>query len=124
MPPCCHKGCAARCVAAQSRMSEEQKAPKLSFAPFLLPAEPFASNAGGRGNRKKTRQKGQTKRERGWVSQPGHVSVSTSLPSEADVRELEVSSISGDIPAGPHPHPEAPYGRADLAALLATNVLG
>jgi len=84
-------------------MTDEHKPVKLSFAPFLLPAEPFASSAGGRGNRKKTRSKGQTKRERGWVAQPAHVSVSASLPSEAEARELEVSSHVLRSPCPPHP---------------------
>ena len=88
----------------QSRMTEDQKPVKLSFAPFLLPAEPFASGAGGRGNRKKTRSKGQTKRERGWVAQPAHVSVSASLPSEAEARELEVSFRVLQRPWPPTPH--------------------
>jgi len=84
-------------------MTDEQRPVKLSFAPFLLPAEPFASSAGGRGNRKKTRSKGQTKWERGWVAQPAHVSVSASLPSEAEARELEVRSHVLRPRCPPHP---------------------
>ena len=69
----------------------EHKAPKLSFAPFLLPAEPFPAETRGGGNRKKTRVKGQTKRERSWLVKPSHVTVSATQPSEADARELEAS---------------------------------
>ena len=72
--------------------AEEHKAPKLSFAPFLLPAEPFPSGARGGGNRKKTRPKGQTKREKSWLIHPSHVTVTATLPSEADARELEASN--------------------------------